>query len=184
MRGAKLKPGRAEVGGPDNIRTELSRLHTSLESLLSKIESLDDLLARAEGRAGQRGADREMADLKGPSTLAVGNLVIEHAARRVFIDGEALSLSPREYRVLHTLARHAGRMVPHGELLRHAWGPDYVRETHYVRVYVARLRAKLDGRGQSPGVTIESVRGEGYRLVVEENPNPTAQPRAESLTLV
>lgn len=79
--------------------------------------------------------------------------------------------------MLCTLARAAGRMVPHRELLRRVWGKGYARETHYVRVYVARLRAKLDSRGRCPRIKIESVRGEGYCLVVEENPNPTVQPR-------
>ena len=127
------------------------------------------------GPCGRPGSG-ETRDAGGAQRFAVGNLVIDHAARRVFLDGEQCSLSPREYWVLHTLARHAGRMVPHAELLRRAWGEEYVGETHYVAVYVARLRAKLEGRGHFPRIKIESVRGEGYRLIVEPHAAFADQP--------
>ena len=86
---------------------------------------------------------------------------------RGFLGRKSARLSSGEYRVLYALARHAGKIVPHMELLRRVWGKGHVPETHYVTVYAARLRRKLAGRGRSPRIKAESVWGRGYRLAVE-----------------
>jgi two-component system, OmpR family, KDP operon response regulator KdpE len=85
----------------------------------------------------------------------------------VTVDGEEIRLSPTEYAVLVALVRNADRVVTDAQLLRQVWGPEYGDEDHYLHVYVARLRKKIERDPQKPRYLITEP-GVGYRLLGED----------------
>ncbi|MGH8099838.1 MAG: winged helix-turn-helix domain-containing protein, partial [Chthoniobacterales bacterium] len=80
--------------------------------------------------------------------------------------GEHLHLTPLEYRLLEILSKHAGMVVTHRQLLRQAWGPDSVEQTHYLRGYIKQLRDKFEPDPARPQFLLTET-GVGYRLVVD-----------------
>lgn len=95
--------------------------------------------------------------------VEVGGLRIDLARHRVTIDRRPISLTPREFALLHELAANAGHVVPREMLLQHVWGREYHAEAHYLSVYVARLRAKIEADRRHPRYVV-TVRGVGYEL--------------------
>jgi DNA-binding response OmpR family regulator len=95
-----------------------------------------------------------------PGRLYVGDLEIDPDLVEVCKGGREVQLSPREFKLLYTLAKSPGRVFPRGSLLRQVWGDDEYIDERTVNVYVQRLRAKLADDG-----LIETVRGFGYRMV-------------------
>ena len=89
------------------------------------------------------------------------------ADRRVTRSGAEVHLTPREFELVRTLARHRGRLVTHRQLLQEVWGPAYGTETHYLRVHVAHIRAKLEPDPGRPRYVLTDP-GVGYRLAVPE----------------
>lgn len=98
-----------------------------------------------------------------PPPLVVGDLIIDFTSRRVLKEGEALQLTPTEYRLLAALAENAGRTLSHEQLLERVWGPAYVDEPSYVKRYIWYLRQKVEDDPAHPRY-VETVRGFGYRL--------------------
>ena len=89
--------------------------------------------------------------------------MIDLADRRVTRAGEQVHLTPIEFDLLRVLAQHQGRLVTHRQLLQEVWGPEYGAETHYLRVHVAHIRAKLEPDPSRPQYLITEP-GVGYRL--------------------
>ena len=112
-----------------------------MEELLARIRAL---IRRAVGQAS--------------AEIACGPLVLDTRSGRVSVDGQALSLTSHEFRVLAYLIHHAGEIVSRTELTEHIYAQDYDRDSNTIEVFVARLRKKLP-----PGL-IETVRGLGYRI--------------------
>jgi two-component system KDP operon response regulator KdpE len=81
----------------------------------------------------------------------------------VFLRGQEVRLTPTEFNLLVELASRAGEAVSHEALLVKVWGPEYRTEGHYLKVYIGRLRDKLESEPASPRL-IETVRGTGYRM--------------------
>jgi two-component system KDP operon response regulator KdpE len=107
---------------------------------------------------------RRSAPLKlDPGTIERGVIRIDLAARQVFLRGQEVRLTPTEFNLLVELASRAGEAVSHEALLVKVWGPEYRTEGHYLKVYIGRLRDKLESEPASPRL-IETVRGTGYRL--------------------
>jgi two-component system KDP operon response regulator KdpE len=98
-----------------------------------------------------------------PGILERGDLRIDLAARRVFRGGAEIRLTPTEFNLIVELATHANEALSHEALLQRVWGPEYRTEGHYLKVYIGRLRDKLEADPASPRL-IETVRGVGYRL--------------------
>jgi DNA-binding response OmpR family regulator len=97
-------------------------------------------------------------------TFESGNLHIDYASRTVTVNGEQVRLTPTEYSLLFHLSRNAGRVLPHGTLLSKVWGREYTDEVDYLKVYVRRLRQKLEADPETIG-KIVSERGVGYKFV-------------------
>lgn len=95
--------------------------------------------------------------------FVAGDLAINFQEHRVTLRGEPVKLTPMEYKLLYHLARNAGRLVPHQTLLDRVWGEGYGATTHYLKVFVSRLRAKLEPDARTR--FIETERGLGYRFV-------------------
>jgi two-component system KDP operon response regulator KdpE len=98
-----------------------------------------------------------------PGAIERGDVRIDLAARRVFRAGEEVRLTPTEFNLLVELASRPGEAVSHETLLQKVWGPEYRTEGHYLKVYIGRLREKLESEPASPQL-IETVRGIGYRF--------------------
>lgn len=105
----------------------------------------------------------EDPDERTPDFVA-GDLAVDYRSRRVTLRGRAIRLSPIEYQLLYRLVRNAGRILPVQTLLDRAWGEDTTAGPESVRIYVHRLRAKLESEGGPSH--IESVRGIGYRFAL------------------
>jgi two-component system KDP operon response regulator KdpE len=95
--------------------------------------------------------------------VEVGGLRIDLARRRILRDGAEVRLTPIEYKLLAVLARHPGRVLTHETLLRQVWGPGYTEQKHYLRVYMAQLRHKLEKDPARPHYLLNEP-GVGYRL--------------------
>ncbi len=92
------------------------------------------------------------------------HLQIDFGAREVIAGGERVKLRPTEWRLLYHLVTHAGWLQTHEQILTHVWGPEYVGQDNYVRLYVTYLRQKIERTPSSPRY-IQTERGQGYRFV-------------------
>ncbi len=133
------------------------------DDYLTKPFGVGELLARM--RVALRHAARP-GDSPDESTFSVGDLRVDQAARRVFVGGTEVHLTPIEYRLLTTLVRHAGRVLTHRVLLKEVWGPHHVQDVHYLRVFMAGLRRKLEADSTRPRYLL-TEQGVGYRLADE-----------------
>ncbi|HEY8598181.1 MAG TPA: response regulator transcription factor [Thermomicrobiales bacterium] len=122
-------------------------------------DSADPLLLLARLRALGRRVDRTPVAMPPPAA----GLIVDAARREARLDGAALDLTPTEYVLLAALAVDRGRIVAHRTLLARVWGQAHLGDTHYLKAYINRLRAKLgDDRGRPRH--IQTCRGLGYRL--------------------
>jgi two-component system KDP operon response regulator KdpE len=144
---------------------KVEALNAGADDYLTKPFSVPELLARI------RVALRHAAVLKagggeGVSRFESGDLVVDLANRRVSMRGAEVHLTPLEYRLLTTLAKNAGKVLTHHYLLQEVWGPGYMEQTHYPRMFIASLRRKLEEDPAEPRY-ITTEQGVGYRLVEE-----------------
>jgi two-component system, OmpR family, KDP operon response regulator KdpE len=138
-------------------REKVRALDAGADDYVTKPFGTDELLARL------RAVMRRSADPGGGSELTVGELVIDVLDRRVVRAGEEVHLTPIEFDLIRVLAQHQGRLVTHRQLLQEVWGPEYGQETHYLRVHVAHIRAKLEHDPSRPQYLLTEP-GVGYRL--------------------
>jgi len=140
---------------------KIDALDAGADDYLTKPFGVGELLARI--RVALRHA---MVDTPADPVVEAPGLKIDLAARQVFRGDEEIHLTPNEYKLLAVLARHAGRVVTHRQLLTEVWGPQYEEEAHYLRVYMGQLRHKLEPDPANPrALTTEP--GVGYRLRLE-----------------
>src|SRR5690349_23558657 len=97
-----------------------------------------------------------------------GPLTINYASHEITLRGKPIKLTPIEYKLLYQLTRNTGQVLLHDQLLTRVWGPEYRGELDYLRIYVRRLREKLEDTPQTP-TRILTERGTGYRYVQEED---------------
>jgi len=144
-------------------REKVVALDAGADDYITKPFGMSELLARI------RVALRHQSRVPGEgdeSVFSVGNLRVDLAARRVTVDDQEVRLTPIEYRLLTTLIKHAGKVITHRQLLKEVWGPGNVEETHYLRVYTAQLRRKLEADPARPRLLLTEP-GVGYRLASE-----------------
>ena len=126
------------------------------------VKPFSHLVLLARIRAVLRRAELPPPVAATPDFVA-GELAINFQSHEVTVGGEPVKLTPVEYKLLFHLARNAGRLMPHQTLLDRIWGADYVASQDYLKVFVSRLRGKLERPG-GPHY-IETERGLGYRFV-------------------
>lgn len=143
----------------DREEDKIAALDSGADDFVTKPFGTGELLARL--RVAQRHAHPEPE-----STLFVaGNLEVDLVARVVKASGKEVKLTSTEYSLLRLFIRHAGKVLTHHQILREVWGPTYTEQTHYLRVYMAHLREKLEKQPDRPELFITEP-GVGYRLVV------------------
>jgi two-component system KDP operon response regulator KdpE len=139
-------------------QTKVQALDLGADDYLTKPFGMDELLARVRALLRRLGATSTAG------TLQIGALVVDLDARQVWRDGRALDLTAREFDVLAFLMRHAGKVVTHRLLLAEVWGAQYRCETQYLRVFINRLRAKIEDDPAHPRY-IATEPGVGYRVL-------------------
>lgn len=133
-----------ELGADDYVTKPFSH-----KELIARVDAV--LRRTAPGPAAPASAD----------VLRQGDLSIDFSQHRVEVRGEVVSLTPTEYRLLYHLASNRGRVLPQDTLLAKVWGASYRGESHYLKVYVRRLREKLEADPAQPEYVL-TVRGVGY----------------------
>lgn len=103
------------------------------------------------------------------SVFATGSLRVDLITRKVYVSEHEVHATPIEYRLLSILIRHAGLVVTHRQLLQEVWGPEHIHDQHYLRIYMAQLRHKLETNPARPRYLLTEV-GVGYRLASEDQP--------------
>jgi DNA-binding response OmpR family regulator len=139
----------------DGEYDEAEALDTGADDYLTKPFSYVVLLARLRALVRRGGRER-------PAVLTVGDLRVDPAGLRCSRGDVRIALTPKEFAILHCLARRAGEVVPKSELLARAWDFAYDGDSNVVEVYISALRRKIDkpfGRD-----TLKTLRGAGYRL--------------------
>jgi two-component system KDP operon response regulator KdpE len=135
-------------------------LDAGADDYLTKPFGTSELLARI--RVALRHG-RSASPAEDDPILAIGPMRIDQARHEVTVDGELVHLTPIEFRLLALLARHAGKVLTHRQLLHDVWGPRDTHQTHYLRVHMAALRRKIEADPARPRwLTTEA--GVGYRL--------------------
>lgn len=147
---------------------KVEALDAGADDYVTKPFEMHELLARI------RAALRHSASEPTSPVLEVGELVVDLRRSTVTRAGEVVRLTPKEWALLEVLARRPGELVTQAELLAEVWGPGYERETHYLRVYLATLRRKLEPEPAHPRHLLTEP-GRGYRLALDPpRPEPGA----------
>ncbi len=137
---------------------KVAALDAGADDYVTKPFSTPELLARL------RVALRHTQPLSDNAVFRTGDVEVDLASRRVTVRGKEVKLTPTEYAFLRLLIRNAGRVVTQRQILTEVWGPKAVEQTHYLRVYAAHLREKLELDPARPEL-IQTEPGVGYRLV-------------------
>ena len=136
-----------EIGGDDYLAKPFG-----IRELQARVKAL---LRRAPAGSREEGPTGDVLEASG--------ITLDEAAHTAVYGDTLIDLTPREFELLATLMRHAGKVLSRDQLLRQAWGWEYLVETKTVDTHVKRLRDKLEAAGVDPAI-VETVRGYGYRL--------------------
>jgi two-component system, OmpR family, KDP operon response regulator KdpE len=145
----------------DQEQQKVAALDAGADDYVTKPFGIGELLARM--RTALRHANRGPAE---SSVMEIGDVRVDLAARIVTRTGQEVHLTRLEYKLLVTLLKHAGKVLTHRFLLREVWGPHDSQETHYLRVFVASLRRKLEDEPARPRYLLTEP-GVGYRFAAE-----------------
>ncbi|KKC24062.1 response regulator [Sphingomonas sp. SRS2] len=142
----------------DSTADKIAALDLGADDYVTKPFDTDELLARLRS-ALRRRAPRPLH----PAAQSFGDVTIDHDKRLIYRAGTEVRLTPKEYALLAELARHAGKVITHAQLLRTIWGPAHERDIEYLRVTTRALRLKLEQDPARPAL-IRNEPGIGYRL--------------------
>ncbi len=145
----------------DQEQQKIAALDHGADDYVTKPFSVGELLARI--RTAMRHSLRSGSE---STVFATGDLKVDLSARMVYRKGEEVHLTPLEYKLLVTMIRHVGKVLTHRFLLREVWGPQDSQENHYLRVFVASLRRKLEADPTRPR-HILTEQGVGYRFATD-----------------
>ncbi len=145
----------------DSDHDKVAALDAGADDYLTKPFSLEELMARI--RTAQRHAQPQQQE----AIFTSGRLQVDLTRRLVTVNGDPVKLSPTEYGLLRLLIQHAGKVLTHQQILRAVWGPEYVQEIHYLRVYFAQLRQKIEENPALPEIIVTEP-GVGYRLILSK----------------
>lgn len=139
---------------------KVAALNAGADDYLSKPFGAAELIARIHAHLRRRQPQTMQAD----AVFSFGDVSLNLALRTVSRAGQSVHLSPIEYRLLSVLARNAGKVMTHQQLLKEVWGPNQSENSHYLRIYMANLRQKLEQEPAQPRHFLTET-GVGYRLL-------------------
>jgi two-component system KDP operon response regulator KdpE len=140
---------------------KIAALDAGADDYLTKPFGVGELLARV--RAMLRRAKAAPVPAR---VLHIGDIAFDRETREIVLRGEAVHLTPIEYKLFDRLARDPGKVLTHRQLLADVWGSEQVDQLHYLRIYMAHLRAKLEANPAEPRYLLTEL-GVGYRLADE-----------------
>jgi two-component system KDP operon response regulator KdpE len=129
-----------------------------IDDYVVKPFAMAEFLARARAAVRRHGRGA-----RGDPVVVSGPLAVDLAARAVTINGARVQLSPKEYRLLHVLAQHQGSVVTHEHLLKEVWGVTRAHDSHYLRIFIRKVRRKIEQDPATPRILLTEL-GVGYRL--------------------
>ncbi|MDI3314975.1 MAG: response regulator [Mycobacterium sp.] len=138
---------------------KVEALDTGADDYITKPFGMDELLARLRA-AVRRATTASDAD---EPVVETKSFTVDLSAKKVIKNGQEVHLTPTEWGMLEMLVRNRGKLVGREELLKEVWGPKYAKETHYLRVYLAQLRRKLEDDPSHPNHLLTEA-GMGYRF--------------------
>jgi DNA-binding response OmpR family regulator len=130
---------------------------------LELLARLRALVRRSQTQPIASAVSAVVAGREGADAFILGTFILDYALQELHIGGVLVPLTSTEYRLLEELVRHAGIVLSHRQLLERVWGPEYVNDTHYLKVFVQRLRHKLCDDPNHPRY-IHTEWGRGYRF--------------------
>jgi len=139
---------------------KVDALDAGADDYITKPFGMDEFLARLRAAVRRSASSADDAD---EPVVRTDSFVVDLAAKKVTKNGVEVHLTPTEWGMLEMLVRHRGKLVGRKELLREVWGPAYLNETHYLRVYLAQLRRKLEDDPAHPKHLLTEA-GMGYRF--------------------
>jgi two-component system KDP operon response regulator KdpE len=145
----------------DREEDKVAALDNGADDYVTKPFGPAELLARL------RVAQRHGMPAGEPPVFVSGDLEVDLTARVVRLAGKEVRLTATEYSLLRLFVQHAGKVLTHRQILKEVWGPSYVEQTHYLRVYIAHLREKLEADPSKPR-RIATEPGIGYRFLSED----------------
>jgi len=137
---------------------KIESLDLGADDYVNKPFNIGELMARM--RAALRHRLQRKAEIP---VLRVGDLEVDAVRRRATRAGAELKLTPKEFELLSFLARHAGRVITHKQILAAVWGPAHTEDTQYLRVYIGQLRQKIEEKPDDPRIVLTEP-GIGYRI--------------------
>jgi two-component system KDP operon response regulator KdpE len=143
----------------DDEKGKVAALDAGADDYVTKPFNSDELLARL--RAALRHSAKDKVD---EPVFHAGDLVVDLVNRNVTRKGQVIKLTVTEYALLRLFIQHAGKVLTHRHILQSVWGANHEEHTHYLRVYMTRLREKLEADPANPKLIITES-GIGYRLV-------------------
>lgn len=149
------------VTAKNDSESIVKALNIGADDYIVKPFNTKELLARIAAVL-RRSAFREEPNPK--PVLQIGQLAMDFSAHRVTVGGREVRLTPTEFKLLAQMAGNAGTVLNHSELLKAVWGPEYINDTHYLRVCIGRIRQKLNIPEGEPGY-IRTVPTIGYMVI-------------------
>ncbi|MEP9417125.1 response regulator [Gordonia sp. VNQ95] len=140
---------------------KVAALDAGADDYVTKPFGMEEFLARLRA-AVRRGA--AVSDTPGSAVVDAGGFVVDLTAKQVTRSGEPVHLTPTEWGILELLVRNEGKLVSQRDILGAVWGPSYLNQSNYLRVYLASLRRKLEDDPGHP-VHLLTEAGMGYRFV-------------------
>jgi two-component system KDP operon response regulator KdpE len=142
----------------DREAEKIEALDLGADDFVNKPFGVGELMARI--RTALRHRMQRQAEIP---VLRAGELEVDTLRHRVTRQGEELRLTPKEFELLSFLARHAGKVVTHRQILAAVWGPAHTEDTQYLRVYIGHLRQKIEHNPDDPRIIVTEP-GVGYRM--------------------
>jgi len=146
----------------DTEPVKVAALDAGADDYVTKPFAMNEFLARL------RAALRRAAPTEQERVITTADFEIDLGAKQIHRNGADMHLTPTEWQIVEVLARHRGKLVTQQQLLQQVWGPQYEKETHYLRIYMSQIRRKLEPDPSRPRYFITEP-GMGYRFVMEES---------------
>lgn len=148
------------ISARDQEAQKVAALDAGADDYLTKPFGVGELLARIRSALRRRSREKPEA---GRSRYEYRELVVDVERHAVTLTGQPVRLTPVEFRLLAVLTKRAGKVITHRQLLREVWGPHHEEDSHYLRIYMRQLRAKLEADPAQPRFLLTEP-GVGYRL--------------------